>query len=122
MLKHREKNNNPTGKGGFADNPQNRNTSGQRNKKAVRTATEARNLYLKLLDLPHESQPNKERSNLEQIVWAHVISARNGNSDAREHLFDRIWGKAVQTVIQDISINELEEGVRSQLDTIYGGS
>lgn len=88
--------NNKTGKGGFKDNPANRNNAGQRKREQVQTAAQARELYVAVLHEPIGTQPNPQMSNLEMIVRQHVQAAKKGDERARETMFDRIWGKAIQ--------------------------
>lgn len=89
---------NKTGKGGFKDNPKNRNTAGQRSREVVATAAQARALYVQLLHEPHGAPLPDEISNLEVIVRQHVAAAKKGDATAREQMFDRIWGKALQPI------------------------
>lgn len=73
-----------------------RNNAGQRNREVVATASQARDLYVKLLHEAINQPIDKDMTNLELICRQHVKSARNGDQDARELLFNRIWGKASQ--------------------------
>ncbi len=64
----------------------------------VVTAQQARELYLAVLHEPATAAVPLEVSNLEAIVRRHVRSAREGDARAREQMFDRLWGKAMQPV------------------------
>lgn len=64
----------------------------------VVTAREARELYLAVLHEPATAAVPAVMSNLEAIVRRHVRSAREGDARAREQMFDRLWGKAMQPV------------------------
>ena len=64
----------------------------------VRTSQEARELYLAVLHEPATAAVPGEMSNLEAIVRRHVRAAREGDARAREQMFDRLWGKAMQPV------------------------
>lgn len=73
------------------------NRNGQRNKAAVRTQAEMRDLYVVVLhERGDELKPNPNATNLETIVRRHVLAAVNGDAAQREDLLDRIWGKALQ--------------------------
>lgn len=64
----------------------------------VMTAQQARVLYLAVLSEPVNAAVAGEVSNLEAIVRRHVRAARDGDARAREQMFDRLWGKAMQPV------------------------
>jgi hypothetical protein len=89
---------NKTGKGTFkkGDDPR-RNNAGQRDKKAVETAAEYRSLIVQILHEPHGTPLPAEMTNLEVIARVHVANSKK-ESDEREKLLDRIWGKANQPI------------------------
>lgn len=86
----------PRGKPFVAGDDTRRNENGQRNKAAVKTSAQYRDLCVELLHKPITEKPPTDCTNLELIVWQHVSAARKGNASERELLLDRIWGKAVQ--------------------------
>ena len=75
-----------------------RNNAGQRNRAVVATASQARDLYVKVLHEPIGTAPDPAMSNLEMIVRQHIAAAKKGTTQDREQLLDRIWGKAVQAM------------------------
>lgn len=90
--------NNKTGKGGFGDRPETINRAGQRNKAAVRTATEYRDYLIEIL-AKEISEPLPEKPTyLQKIAYEHVMRAAKGDDAEREKLLDRIWGKSTQPV------------------------
>lgn len=80
-----------------ADDPRN-NANGQRSRAVVATAAQARELYVTVLHEPHNATIDAGMSNLELIVRQHVAAARKGDATQREQMLDRIWGKALQSV------------------------
>lgn len=84
-------------KGAAKDDPR-RNNAGQRNAAAVATAAQLRELYVQLLNQMINEPLPIEMSNLELIARQHLKAAKQGNSDEREKMLDRIWGKATQAV------------------------
>jgi len=96
-------NNNPTGKGGFVDNPQNINIGGRPKK------------YLtELLELiGSEIEPKSGKTFKELVSRRAWIDALNGDQRAIEFIFDRIEGKAEQPL--------KHSGEISIPSPIYGG-
>lgn len=86
----------PRGKPFVAGDDTRRNENGQRNKEAVKTSAQYRDLCVELLHKPITEKPPADCTNLELIVWQHVSAARKGNASERELLLDRIWGKNIQ--------------------------
>jgi hypothetical protein len=87
---------NPTGKGGFADNPQNRNPGGW---KKENTISYQYNRFLNMS--PDElkafaSVPDSERTVAMDIAYSQVIASRKSLPHAKE-ITDRTEGKAPQS-------------------------
>lgn len=89
----------------LAERPQDANRLGQRKPHVVATASQARDLYVQVLHETINTAPDPAMSNLELIVRQHVAAAKQGNSDARELLFDRIWGKSTQPMEMKAEMN-----------------
>ena len=81
-------NNNPNGKGGFADRPEDINRGGRTKK------------YLTLLleQIGEEIEPKSGKQFKELIARRTWIDALNGNPQARKEIFDRIEGLPKQSV------------------------
>ena len=84
---------NRTGKGGFADNPQNKNTHGQRNKAAVSFSRSLREYIVShgetKLTLPDGSKIKR----IEAVVMAIYNEAIKGNMQAATFIAERVEGK-----------------------------
>lgn len=93
---------NPTGKGGFGDNPQNRNPGGW---KKENTISYQYNRFLNMT--PEELRdfaktPDKERTVAMDIAYSRVLASRKSLMDVKE-ITDRTEGKAMQRT--DITSN-----------------
>lgn len=102
---------NKTGKGTFKKGDDvRRNRNGQRNGAAVALAVAVRDLYVEILGEPISVEiTDPAISNLEFIVRLHVESAKGGDADAREKMFDRVIGKPTQH-------HEIEADISGELD------
>lgn len=103
--KNQDMNRNPTGKGGFADNPQNINRDGR--PKNEESPTYWLRKYLSEID----PKTQDGRIRLEQLAIKLAIEAMGGSSWAMQEVFDRLDGKAPQTVMHKGSFfteNKLE--------------
>jgi hypothetical protein len=88
----------PRGKPFTGNNDPRNNRAGQRSREVVQTSAQARALYVQVLHEPISTPPEPTMSNLEMIVRRHVQDAKKGDAQAREQMFDRIWGKANQPI------------------------
>lgn len=89
---------NPSGKGGFGDNPQNRNTSGHWD--STMSISYQYKRFLKMT--PEEIEafgklPKKDRTVAQDIAYSQIIKARESLNHAKE-VTDRTEGKAQQSV------------------------
>jgi hypothetical protein len=93
---------NPTGKGGFGDNPQNRNPGGW-NKEMVFSYQYRRfmNMTLKELD-DYRSSDFSDRKVVEELAYLRVMEAKKSLLDVKE-ITDRTEGKAAQSI--DVTTN-----------------
>jgi len=88
---------NKTGKGGFKDNPENRNAAGQRSAAVVRTAAEYRDYLIDVMHKKLNTPPSEDASYMEVMAFTQVRNAVNDPAQ-REDLLNRIWGKATQQI------------------------
>lgn len=104
----RSKGNNPTGKGGFGDNPQNRNPGGWKKEDTPRAKLEKIMNELTIEDLRNfKSRSEAERKLGDDIVAGMVWAARNaiarGDIEPMRKLLEFVYGKKVeQSVDLDI--------------------
>lgn len=88
---------NPTGKGGFGDNPQNRNPGGWKKENTISYQ------YNRFLNMSPEeleafrSVPKSERTVAMDIAYNRVIAANKSLMDVKE-ITDRTEGKAPQSI------------------------
>ncbi len=75
------------------DDPR-RNLRGQLDPAQVAATAELRNLFAQVLAEPSDATPSAPAHSLEAIVRAQVEHARQGNAQAREAMFNRIFGRA----------------------------
>lgn len=88
---------NPTGKGGFKDNPQNRNPGGWK-KEMVFSYQYRRFMNMTVEELrEYSKKDDKERTVVEDLAYARVIAARKSLPDVKE-ITDRTEGKAPQSI------------------------
>jgi len=88
---------NPTGKGGFGDNPQNRNPGGWKKENSI-SYQYKRFMNMSIAELEKWSKtPKSERSVVEDIAFNRIIEARISLPDVKE-ITDRTEGKALQTI------------------------
>jgi hypothetical protein len=89
---------NPTGKGGFGDNPQNRNTSGHWDSTMSISYQYKRFLKMTSSELKAYSEtPDSERTVAMDIAYSQVIKSRNSLNHAKE-ITDRTEGRAPQSI------------------------
>lgn len=89
---------NPTGKGGFGDNPQNRNTSGHWD--STMSISYQYKRFLKMTPIELEAfgkLPKEQRTVAMDIAYSQVIKSRNSLNHAKE-ITDRTEGKAPQSL------------------------
>lgn len=99
---------NPTGKGGFGDNPQNRNPGGW-NKEMVFSYQYRRFMNMSVEELrEYASQPDNKRTVVEDLAYKRVNAAQKSLPDVKE-ITDRTEGKPAQYIEQNIS-GELKTG------------
>jgi len=89
---------NPTGKGGFADNPENRNASGMWS-----SADSISYQYKRFMKMTNKQfvefgkQPDDEKTVAMMIAYSQVLKARGSLNHAKE-VTDRTEGKAPQSI------------------------
>lgn len=71
-----------------------RNVRGQLNPAQVAATAELRNLFTQVLAEPSNATPQPPSHSLEAIVRAQVEAAGAGDAQARETMFNRIFGRA----------------------------
>ena len=104
---------NPTGKGGFGDNPQNRSDGGWKKENTISYQ------YKRFLNMSPEelkafsSTPDSERTVAMDIAYSQVLASRKSLPHAKE-ITDRTEGKAAQSI--DMTTNGKDIQV-----PIYGG-
>jgi len=87
---------NPTGKGGFGDNPQNRNPGGWSKDKSIPYQ------YHRFLAMPlEEFNAFQPHTMVEQIAYNRVKKAQKSLNDVRE-ITDRTEGKAKQELTMNV--------------------
>ena len=106
-----EWNPNPSGKGGFAENPQNRNPGGWKSEDSIS------HQYKKLIRMTYkevqkwlEEREEKGLTLAEEIAYNNVLKARD-ILDYTKEVTDRTEGKAPQTIVHEgglFSQNKLE--------------
>lgn len=88
---------NPTGKGGFGDNPQNRNPGGW-NKEMVFSYQYRRFMNMSLNELNEwRATPDMEKKVVEELAYQAVMRAKSSLRDVQE-ITDRTEGKAPQFI------------------------
>lgn len=88
---------NPTGKGGFADNPQNRNPGGWR-KEVSFSYQYKRFMAMTSKELAEwATTPSDKRTVVEDLAYARVVAAKKSLADVKE-MTDRTEGKAPQSI------------------------
>jgi len=93
---------NPTGKGGFGDNPQNRNPGGW-NKENTISYQYRRFLNMTPAELEEWAKtPKEERTVAMDLAYKRVLEGRNSLADIKE-ITDRTEGRAPQAI--DITTN-----------------
>lgn len=109
---------NPTGKGGFGDNPQNRNPGGWKSEDSISYN------YNKLIRMSVEDikkwlvdNPESKRTMAQELAYNAVIQARKDLSYLKE-ITDRTEGKAQQTLVHEGGFfNETELRIITEDDT-----
>lgn len=94
---------NPTGKGGFQERPQDRN-SGTWNSKMVFSHQYRRFMHMTITEIEEWSKntPKSERTVVEDLAYNRVIAAKQSLPDVKE-ITDRTEGKAPQSI--DVTSN-----------------
>lgn len=88
---------NPTGKGGFGDNPENRNPGGWK-PTMVFSYQYRRFMNMSVDELKEYSKlPDKERTVVEDLAYSRVLAAKKSLPDVKE-ITDRTEGKATQLI------------------------
>lgn len=111
-LKKEKGTNNPLGKGGFGDNPQNINMNGRPKNE------ESPSYWLRkyLSEIDPKTVDGKIR--LQQLAERLAIEAFKGESWAMKEVFDRLDGKAPQTIKHDGQVQVGSKEVASLLQKI----
>ena len=103
---------NPTGKGGFGDNPQNRNPGGWNKENTISYQ------YRRFLNMtPEELEewaktPKSERTVAMDLAYKRILEGRTSLADIKE-ITDRTEGKAVQLV--DMTVDETLKQTRAKI-------
>lgn len=101
-------NHNPTGKGGFGDNPQNRG-DGSWDKTMVFSYQYRRFMNMTITQLEEYSRlPKDERTVVEDLAYQRVLSARTSLKDVKE-ITDRVEGKPKQSIELDSKMSGLSD-------------
>lgn len=101
-------NNNPTGKGGFGDNPQNRG-DGSWDKTMVFSYQYRRFMNMTITQLEEYSRlPKDDRTVVEDLAYQRVLSARTSLKDVKE-ITDRVEGKPKQSIELDSKMSGLSD-------------
>lgn len=88
---------NPTGKGGFKDNPQNR-SDGTWDSKMVFSYQYKRFMNMTVDELKaYNSKPDSERTVVEDLAYSRVLAAKKSLPDVKE-ITDRTEGRAAQSI------------------------
>lgn len=115
-------NRNPTGKGGFVDNPQNR-SNGRWNPDMTFSFQYRRfmNMTVEEFKSWKDLTADKDKTMVEELAYVAVLKARSDIRD-RQEITDRTEGKAPQTVVVDggfFSKEKLQvEIIKTETDTI----
>jgi hypothetical protein len=104
---------NPTGKGGFGDNPENRNAGYWSSKDSI-SFQYKRFLRMSIKDLKTwlVDTPDSERTVAMDIAYSRVVASKRSLADAKE-VTDRTEGKALQTV--DMSMDTTLKSTRQKI-------
>lgn len=111
---------------GFEARPEDRNNAGQRSAEVVRTAAQYRDYLVEMLHRPLDAPKPETVTYLQLMAHNQVKAAAEGNSDEREKLLDRIWGKSTQPVkhefddLPDDEVIKRAAGVASGIAAILG--
>lgn len=106
--KKRGGNHNPTGKGGLKDNPQNRNTAGQRSAAVVSFGRGLRELLVTVGEEVTTLPDGRKISKIEGVVRAAYRQAIEGDANARTFIAERVEGKVAQKIdVRDLSDQQL---------------
>lgn len=109
---------NPTGKGGFGDNPQNRG-DGSWDKTKVFSYQYRRFMNMSVEELKEYAKlPEKDRTVVEDLAYKRVIAAQNSLKDVKE-ITDRTEGKPMQSIELDTKVSGLSD---AELEKIAGVS
>lgn len=101
-------NHNPTGKGGFGDNPQNRG-DGSWDKTMVFSYQYRRFMNMTITELEEYSRlPKSERTVVEDLAYQRVLAARTSLKDVKE-ITDRVEGKPKQSIELDSKLSGLSD-------------
>lgn len=97
MTTQQDMNRNPTGKGGFGDNPDNRNPGGW-NKDISFSYQYKRFMNMSMNELNEwRIKPDMERKVVEELAYHRVMAAKNSLPDVKE-ITDRTEGRAKESV------------------------
>lgn len=109
---------NPSGKGGFADHPENRNPGGW-NKDFTFSYQYKRFMNMSVEDLERWKKiPDKERKVVEQLAYKRVMAAKESLPDVKE-ITDRTEGKSRESLdvtTNGESLNDVKKLTDSELD------
>lgn len=88
-------NRNPTGKGGFRDNPQNR-SDGRWNPDMTFSYQYKKFMNMEVDEFKKWKEENQKRTMVQELAWNAVLSARNGNRNDRLEIANRTEGMPKQ--------------------------
>lgn len=101
QVKENNKNNNPTGKGGFADHPEHRNPGGWDPKNTFSyQMNRFKNMTITELEEWNKNTPKNERTVAMDLAFKRVFNAQTDLNEYRE-VADRTEGKAPQTIFHE---------------------
>lgn len=104
----KDMNRNPQGKGGFGDNPQNRNPGGWR-KEVSFSYQYKRFMAMTSKELAEwASTPSDKRTVVEDLAYARVVAAKKSLADVKE-MTDRTEGKPAQMIAMNVNKDPVDE-------------
>lgn len=104
----KDMNRNPEGKGGFKDNPQNRNPGGWR-KEVSFSYQYKRFMAMTSKELAEwATTPSDKRTVVEDLAYARVVAAKKSLADVKE-MTDRTEGKPPQMIGMSVNKDPIDE-------------
>ena len=111
---------NPMGKGGFGDNPQNRNPGGWKPENTI-SYQYRRFMKMAVVELDKWLSNNKDTMTVvEHLAYKRVLEAKKSLPDIKE-ITDRTEGKPPQAIDHTSGGDKIESGFLAAVEKIYGG-